>query len=312
MSLAAGFGVVLRDLPSAPHEGDLLAAIMSTKQWNASSLQVPLAALPGTSETQSVRAIRSALSDNNVQLSVSLGVLNAVFPERNPALNVDLASGLARAFGRMTALDIPVAHVTIGTLEDRFGESGGPAWPTQLRENREMLARAAELAASVGVTLVLKTHEEMSTYEVADLVGAIDSPALRVGFSAVNVLTRLEDPAAAFERVWGLTHTVFIDDAVLERNPQGFRRHLVEVGTGMVDWAAIRESAAAAPQPISFVIDLHRAEFEMPFYTPGWLAREPHVTVTELASLFEASRSTAPVLPSPDTRFAAAREFVLA
>ena len=191
MSISPGFGVVLRDLPGSPVGDELLGAIASANSRGASVLQVPLAALPHSDEIKSRREVRASLSRNDVQLTVSLGAVNAVFPDRNPALAGDLVAGLTRALESARALGVSVAHTTVGTLDDRFGESGGPDWQEQLRVNGELLGRAADLAASAGVTLVLKTHEEMSTTEVADLVTTINSPALRVGFSPVNVLTRL-------------------------------------------------------------------------------------------------------------------------
>jgi sugar phosphate isomerase/epimerase len=303
MSIAPGFGVVLRDLPGAPLEAGLVSAAAATARWGASSLQLPLAALLAEGG--------AVLLADEIDATVSLGAVNALFPSRNPVLGDDIRDGLARTFDVVGRLGIRVAHLTVGVLEDRFGTDDGPTWAQHLDANGELLARAAELAAAAGVTLVLKTHEEMSTAEVAALVGGIDSPALRVGFSAVNVVTRLEQPGAAFERVLPYVHTLFLDDAALERTSAGLRRHMVELGTGAVDWSHLTDRADQAEQPIALVIDLHRAEFDMPLFSPGWLAHESHVTVPELAALFAAAQALPPAATSPERRFQAARAFAL-
>nr|WP_300151612.1 TIM barrel protein [Propionicimonas sp.] len=182
-------------------------------------------------------------------------------------------------------LGIQAFHVVFGLMEDRFTKD--PSWS-------ETLAGAVpglrELFDRMPAVPVFRTHEEMTTFELVKLIEDIGNPDVRVGYSPVNVVTRLEDPWAAFQRVRSLIRTVFIDDTWIVRTPRGLARRLCRMGEGSVPWEAIISSLAQDPETV-YTVDIHRAEFDMPLFDEEWLAHQPDLTVAELVSLYRCSRA---------------------
>ncbi|WP_286344113.1 TIM barrel protein [Frondihabitans sucicola] len=293
--------MILRDLPG--ENRDLADALSATTRAGASRLQVP--SLTWLSEAldpgELIRAGADAATAG-VELTATLGVVNPRRPERSAALaelgEGSLLSGVGRVARAARLAGIDALHITVGALDDRtdtevpFGE--------QLASAGRFLAEAVTVAAESGVRLVLKTHEEMSSHEAVALTDV--APGLLLGFSPVNLLVGLEDPVVAARRVLNVTHTLFVDDAALERTDRGFARHLVPVGTGVVDWKTILGLVTAS---CAITLDLHRAAFDVPFLDDGWLSYEPHASVPELLALSRVAVPSAPQTDaSPRERFA--------
>lgn len=212
------------------------------------------------------------------QIAVEAG-FGPVHPRR---LDRSEAASLLRAG---ETLGVRAFHVVFGLMEDRLTKD--PTWS-------ETLAGAVpglrELFDQMSAAPVFRTHEEMTTFELVNLLEDIGNPEVRVGYSPVNVVTRLEDPWAAFQRVKSLIRTVFIDDTWIVRTPQGLARRLCRMGEGSVPWEAIISSLAESPATV-YTVDIHRAEFDMPLFDEEWLALQPDLTVAELVSLYRCSRA---------------------
>ncbi|BBB02319.1 hypothetical protein RVR_10205 [Actinacidiphila reveromycinica] len=277
-------GIVLRDLPGAPRtvEG-MLSALRA--------LGVRRCHLPGPGwfdaglDDRALAAARAALAAEGVAVALGLGFVNPARPERAAETvrlgHGDLEAGLHRLVRAAALLGAESLHFTVGTVEDRFRTA--PTWADQLAAAAPVVRRLAERAASHGIPLVLKTHEEMTTFELLRLRDAVGHDGLRVGYSPVNVLCRLEDPVAAAGRVADWTHTVFLDDADTAWTPRGLERRMRPLGEGRVDWPAVL--SVLAPAAPRLVLDLHRAALDMPFAEPGWITRHPDLTAGEFAAV---------------------------
>lgn len=275
------WGVCLRDLPGCPQVDatgfDLLDAIAAAGAIGASLLQLPTVLLASaTLDPIELARVRRVAEANGVRLSVALP---AAHPDRRKELWGTDAADVRHPFAQLAAarrLGAVSLHITVGTDADRFRVA--PTWADQLERTVPVLRELRDAAAEI--PLVLKTHEEMTTFEAVRLCESV--PGLLLGFSPVNVVARLEDPLRAAARVAALTHTVYIDDCAVRRGPDGLVRVMRAIGHGALPWDEILEILpATAPR----IIDLHRAELRMPLYEPEWLAHENEVGVDELAVL---------------------------
>jgi sugar phosphate isomerase/epimerase len=218
-------------------------------------------------------------------------VLNPVFPERSQEIAAfgdgDAEVGAVRLIAAAGAAGIDALHLTVGRLEDRFLDD--PPYARQCERTAAMLSRLAPVAEDAGAVLVLKTHEEMSSHEAVSIVEEVGSRAVRIGFSPVNLLVLAEEPLAAAARVRPLVHTLFVDDAALVSHRDGLRRVMLPLGEGDVDWPVIVGLFADGELP-QVALDIHRAEFDVPFLREDWLPYNPHVTARELIALLARTR----------------------
>ncbi|WP_435175003.1 sugar phosphate isomerase/epimerase family protein [Actinacidiphila sp. bgisy145] len=295
-------GIVLRDLPGAPGTLDGMVAALHALGLRRCHLPGPQwvdADLDGAA----LDTARAALGAADVTVAVGLGAVNTTRPERaGDALRLghgDLEAGLHRMVRAAARLGAESAHFTVGTEEDRF--STAPPWADQLAATAPLVRRLAERCADHGLPMVLKTHEEMTTFELARFREQVGHGGLLVGYSPVNVLCRLEDPVAAAARVADWTHTVFLDDADTAWTSRGLERRMRPLGEGRVDWPAVLAALASgrAPAPPRLVLDLHRAALDMPFTDPGWIDRHPDLTPAEFAAV-AATATGAPPAPAAD------------
>lgn len=278
-------GIVLRDLPVVPDGPAGLRAALG---------ELELCQLPGlrwfspTLDESTLDALAVELS--GIRLAAGLGAINAAHPGRaTEAMELgdgDPVRGWRRMIDAAARLTVESLHFTVGTLEDRF--SGD--WPRQLAATAELVRPLVRAADEVGIPLVLKTHEEMTSFE---LLRFAEATGVVAGFSPVNLLTRLEHPVAAARRLAPLVHTVFLDDAAITWTPAGLARRMRPVGEGVVPWPEILGRLPAVP----VVLDLHRAELDMPFHREDWAATHPDLTVPELLSVASLATADEPATP---------------
>jgi sugar phosphate isomerase/epimerase len=297
------FGVVLRDLPNGSSES-VVAALDAAARTGADRLQIPSVRwLDPELGPIGLRSARAAAAARGMQLDAQLGILNAVWPERGSELlglgDGDVLRGVERAATAAQTAGIETLHFTIGQLEDR--DIGTPPWQEQLERSAELVDAAARIAEAASVRLILKTHEEMSSADVAAVIHAAGG-RIGVGLSPVNLLVGLEEPVAATRRLADQIHTVFLDDASLVRTRTGYQRRMEPMGRGTIDWPAVL--AELAGRGAALTLDVHRAAFDIPCFEPGWPRTRPDVTVDEFAALAATARG--PVTETqagPEDRF---------
>ncbi|MFF0341564.1 sugar phosphate isomerase/epimerase family protein [Kribbella sp. NPDC004875] len=275
-------GIAARDLPA--HE-DVVAALDELQRRGAGVLLLPSPrdASPDLDPGE-LREVRAEASRRGVTIETGIGELH---PDR---FRYDEKLALLAA-GEV--LGVTAYHTSFGVLADRFRTD--PTWEQQRAAG---VAGVRSLVERAERPLVLRTHEEMTTFELCRLVDQVDHPGLRVGFSPVNVITRLEDPLSALERIADLVRTVFVDDAWVVRTGTGLARRLRRLGDGDLPWRAIVDRLA--DRPVQYILDIHRAEFDMPLYDATWLGHHSDLTVQELVAVLRASRDAGEQTPASE------------
>jgi sugar phosphate isomerase/epimerase len=179
---------------------------------------------------------------------------------------------------------------TIGTVEDRYSHVS--PWTDQLRATVRLVQSLAPLLRDLGARLCLKTHEEITSFEVLNMIEQVGPELLSVCFDPANVLVRIEAPLASARRLLPFIRQIQLDDAVVAFAPPGLERWLYPVGGGIVDWAALFGLLETQDVAYQYTIELHRAFFDMPIFDAAWLAARPDLTPAELASVIRLAQAS--------------------
>lgn len=94
------------------------------------------------------------------------------------------------------------------------------------------LAEVAPMAADLGIVVVLENHEDFTGPELAQIVEAVDHPALKVLYDYGNAQMVLEDPEAALSAVLPHVHSVHFKDHVMVRAKDAGRLTVAGVPVG--------------------------------------------------------------------------------
>lgn len=300
-------GIYHRSLPDSERLSTR-EALSRTREigLNGILLASPLALSP-TLDPAELRDVRALAAELEVALGVGVGRIHPYHFDTETEVRAlgdgDFGRGLERLVRAGRDLGCAELWFSIGTLADRFDHS--VPWSSQLAAAEAFLRSFAPVLRDVGCRLSLKTHEEITSFEVVRLVEAVGPDVLGVSYDPVNVLVRLEDPVAAARRVAPYVRHLHVDDAALFFVDNGLERKLYPVGEGVIDWPAILETFAKRAPRYATWIELHRGQFQVPLFDPAFLAYQPDLTVGELAEVTRlATRSERKrargEIPSPD------------
>jgi sugar phosphate isomerase/epimerase len=239
-----------------------------------------------SSELHQVRARAEALG---VYVDVGLGQIHPLHFDKRPDLLAvgegDMRRALERVLRSLTALGCANLMFSIGTLEDRFDTT--TPWNQQLQATCEFLLSLKPVLQDLGCRLTLKTHEEITTFEILRLIETVGPDVLGVCLDPVNVLARLEDPLRATRRLAPYVRQVVVDDALVRLTNNGLERWLCPCGSGVLDWPSMLSLLPNYPENVRLVVELHRAFLEMPIFDAVWRAAQPDLSVSELVALVE-------------------------
>ncbi|SFB50570.1 Sugar phosphate isomerase/epimerase [Cohnella sp. OV330] len=243
-------------------------------------------------------ARRRALSAG-VTLGVSIGALNPYQPSRSEqALQAgggDLATGVLKLAEAGLRLGQTDAMLSVGTEYDRFNRS--VEWSEQLRAVAAFLKRVQPDLRSLGARVLVKSHQEITSWELRRLLDELDPDVFGAALDPVNLIVRMEDPLAAAARLAGRIGQVHMDDAMLVWTGGGagegaFGRMLCPLGRGCIDWPALIAAVEETDPDAWYWGEIHRAELTMPFARAGWFDDHPDLGLAEFASW--ASKSQQP------------------
>lgn len=99
------------------------------------------------------------------------------------------------------------------------------------------LLSVSPLAESYGIVLVLENHEDFTGPELAAIVEAVASPAVKILFDYGNAQMVLEDPVAALEATLAHIHSVHVKDHVMVRAEDSPTHRLTVAGVPMGEGA---------------------------------------------------------------------------
>lgn len=165
--------------------------------------------------------------------------------------------------------------VFTGVFDDRRSQLD-----TVIRRLRALTPVLAEL----GCRLDVKTHEDVSSHELLDVIRQVDSPLIGVCLDVANLVVRGEDPVRAAELLAPHTAQAHLEDVLLPFTARGAHRYLMPCGSGALDWTSILRVLGAC-ELRHIVLEQHQGDFEIPFFEASWIDEQGDLSTHDLSAI---------------------------
>ncbi len=167
-------------------------------------------------------------------------------------------------------------------------DPANPATGLLLRETAAALRPQAFMLRDHGVMLAIETHFEFTSFELLRLFDMCDADPgdwLGVCLDTMNLLTMIEHPGKAAERLLPWVVSTHIKDGGVLEAPDGLVTFPVAIGTGVIDLETIIRRLDTLPWPVQLSVEDHGGRFSLPIRDEEFLSRFPDVTHAELESV---------------------------
>jgi sugar phosphate isomerase/epimerase len=145
------------------------------------------------------------------------------------------------------------------------------------------------------VILAIETHFEFTTFELLRLFEECEAEPyeyLGICLDTMNLLTMLEEPVTAIQRILPWVVATHIKDGGLIEDSGGLMTFPTEIGKGVIDLEAIIKLLAVQPVNIHLSIEDHGGDFLLPIYDQKFIAKFPDLTEGEYAGLLGLGKKT--------------------
>jgi len=159
-----------------------------------------------------------------------------------------------------------------------------------LKETANALRSQRQMLKDHNVILAIETHFEFTTFELLRLFEMCDAEPgdyLGICLDTMNLLTMLEDPISATQRILPWVVSTHIKDGALLLTEKGLVSFPTEIGKGVIDFMRIVKLLDELPWNVSLSVEDHGGEFQIPVFDPVFLSGFPDLTVLEFAKLME-------------------------
>ena len=163
-----------------------------------------------------------------------------------------------------------------------------PSTETLLRETAAALKSQRQMLIDHNVILAIETHFEFTTHELLwlfELCEAAPGEYLGICLDTMNLLTMLEDPVKATERILPWVVSTHIKDGALLLSSDGLVTFPVEIGKGVVDLKTIISMLDTLERDVRLSVEDHGGDFKLPIFDPSFLSEFHDLTAAEFASL---------------------------
>lgn len=170
--------------------------------------------------------------------------------------------------------------------------SGPGRWPPGPPRTDELLDRTVRslvgqlpTLGDLGVTLALETGAAFTTFELLRLFeacGVRPGGPLGISLDTLDVLTLLEAPWAAAERVLPWITTTRIKDGAVLLSEDGFAVYAAEAGAGVIGLEAAIALLGARERRIRLTLADRAGSVRVPAFEPGFAAGLPDLRAAEL------------------------------
>jgi 3-oxoisoapionate decarboxylase len=171
----------------------------------------------------------------------------------------------------------------------------GPRTEELLRTTAAALRDERSMLREFGVVLAIETHFEFTSFELLrlfEMCGAGPGEYLGICLDTMNLLTMLEDPGSATERLLPWIVTTHVKDGGLLLTEEGFRSFPAEAGHGVIDLPAVIGKLDGLAAKVNLSVEDHGGDFLIPVQDPRFLSEFPDLTVAELARLVRLAART--------------------
>lgn len=170
-----------------------------------------------------------------------------------------------------------------------------PSTQTLLKEMAKSLKSQRQMLKDHNAILAIETHFEFTTHELLRLFktcGAEPGDYLGICLDTMNLLTMLEDPVTATERILPWVVSTHIKDGAILLTSEGFVTFPAEIGKGVINFQKIIEGLVSLPHEVNLSIEDHGGRTHLPIFDPDFLSRFPDLTADEFSILVQLSQQT--------------------
>ena len=163
-----------------------------------------------------------------------------------------------------------------------------PSTETLLHETAGSLRSQRNMLKDHNVILAIETHFEFTTHELLRLFEQCDTEPgdyLGICLDTMNLLTMLEDPRRATERILPWVVSTHIKDGALLLTQEGLVSFPAEIGKGVIGLRQIVERLSSLPREVHLSIEDHGGSFSLPIFKSHFLSQFPDLTLQEFVSL---------------------------
>jgi len=175
-------------------------------------------------------------------------------------------------------------------------DASSPATETLLHDTAGALRPQASMLRDHGVILAIETHFEFTSFELLRLFEMCDAQPddwLGVCLDTMNLMTMIEHPSWATERLLPWVVSTHIKDGGVLMSRDGLTTFPVPIGDGIIDLAGIIQRIDTLPHQVHLSVEDHGGGFLLPIHDQAFLSRFPDLTGAELAALVNLSEAAA-------------------
>lgn len=170
-----------------------------------------------------------------------------------------------------------------------------PVTEVFLNEAAAELKKHAQMFRDNGVVLAIETHFEFTTFELLRLFEMCEvEPGgwLGICLDTMNLLTMLEDPLSATDRVLPWIVSTHIKDGGIIAGDNGITTFPAAFGTGIIDFESLVRKLQTVDREIYLSVENHGGSFFLPVNENWFINRFPHLQTEEYNRLLYLAEQT--------------------
>ncbi len=237
-------------------------------------------------EPERLDAFRRRAEALGLYLEVGLPSPNPVRRARQLGSSVapaEWARALEPAVEALATLGCRHGRVYVGDRHDRFRTD--TPWDLQIAATVEVIRLLTPRLKDRGIRLAIETHQDLTVDELLGILDGLDPEIAGVTLDTGNLVTRLEEPIAAAQRLAPWVLGTHIKDAVLAFTDRGLCWQARPIGSGLLPIPDILAAILRARPAVALSIELHPRTYDLPIYDPRWLAFFPDLKPAALAAV---------------------------
>lgn len=170
-----------------------------------------------------------------------------------------------------------------------------PKTEALIEESAASLRSQKQMLRDHNVVLAIETHFEFTTFELLRLFERCNTEPgdyLGICLDTMNLLTMLEDPVSATERILPWVVSTHIKDGGLILEFEDLISFPAEIGQGVIDLTQIISLLDSLPHRVNLSIEDHGGSFVLPVSNPKFRAEFPDLSQEEFNKLLGLAKRT--------------------
>jgi sugar phosphate isomerase/epimerase len=199
-----------------------------------------------------------------------------------------------KAVGEAYTLGVRIIRSCSGGL--MRWKQDAPETEVFLKASADELKKQAQMFRDNGVILAIETHFEFTTFELLRLFEMCEAEPgdwLGICLDTMNLLTMLEDPISAADRVLPWIVSTHIKDGGIIAADDGITTFPAAFGKGIINFESLIRKLDSLDREIYLSVENHGGSFFLPVNENWFIKRFPDIPVEEYTRLLELAELTA-------------------